>query len=520
MPDTRLNWAILTLAAGACMACLGIASHAGSTITAVAAAIVFSFFANTLFALLHEAVHGNFSPSPRANDAAGMVAASFFPTSFTMQRAFHLTHHRNNRSDIERFDYIGPDENVPLKTAQWFTILTGLYWVSAPIFCLFFAIFGGLVPWRRLVAADSGFSRQTSAGAFLGSVTGVSLWRVRGEVALAIALQAAMIRLFDLGPGGWLLCYGAFALNWSSLQYADHAFSPLDAREGAWNLRVGPITRRFFLNYHDHLVHHRDPSRGWRNLPAHVSAADASASFARILYLMWMGPRLLPGAGRTPRRQRLLDRSVVAAHTVIFGCAFLLVYGSSSRDYHSIAQPFDVAIPLDAYIPFVPAFGLFYLSLNLLLLLVPVVLKQPARTLPFLATLMTQLVIAWLCYHFYPVALPPAQPVDPANISSMLYRLSDTSNLDGNGLPSLHVAFAISCAWVLTPHVGRRLAPLLWAWSALICASTLLVYQHYLLDVAAGAVLAVATMGVLYPRLKHSLSRAETDYLRPVASTG
>jgi hypothetical protein len=47
---------------------------------------------------------------------------------------------------------------------------------------------------------------------------------------------------------------------------ADHAFSPLDQREGAWNLTVSAFTRMAFLNYHFHLCHHRDPTVPWRSL--------------------------------------------------------------------------------------------------------------------------------------------------------------------------------------------------------------------------------------------------------------
>ena len=32
-------------------------------------------------------------------------------------------------------------------------------------------------------------------------------------------------------------------MNWSALQYADHAWSPLDVRDGAWDLRINPLVR-------------------------------------------------------------------------------------------------------------------------------------------------------------------------------------------------------------------------------------------------------------------------------------
>src|SRR5690242_12035934 len=89
-----LNFLILAAAALAAAVSLWLSSHADAISVAIAAAIAFSFVNNTLFSLLHEAVHGIFHPNQRANDWAGRIAACFFPTSFSIQRAFHLTHHR------------------------------------------------------------------------------------------------------------------------------------------------------------------------------------------------------------------------------------------------------------------------------------------------------------------------------------------------------------------------------------------------------------------------------------------
>src|SRR5690348_16997085 len=94
----RLNMLLLAGAGVASLALLWVASHAGSWWLRIGAALVFSYTANTLFALLHESVHGLLLPEPRWNRRLGRVAAAFFPTSLTLQRGFHLTHHRNNRS--------------------------------------------------------------------------------------------------------------------------------------------------------------------------------------------------------------------------------------------------------------------------------------------------------------------------------------------------------------------------------------------------------------------------------------
>ena len=119
---------------------------------------------------------------------------------------------------------------------------------------------------------------------------------IRLELLFTIAVQIALFVLLDLTFAGWAICYGAFAVNWSSLQYTDHAFSKLDVRDGAWNLRVNSLTRLLFLNYHHHLAHHRHPHVPWIHLWRYVDPAEAQPSFWSIYWRMWRGPQPLPSA--------------------------------------------------------------------------------------------------------------------------------------------------------------------------------------------------------------------------------
>lgn len=290
-----LNLAVTTIAIAVAGAALWLASHGGHWVLILAAAVVFSFAGNTLYALMHEAVHRHFHKSAAINETAGRIIAGFFPTAFALQRVFHLAHHRNSRTEHERFDYYAPGENVFLKRVQWYMILTGVYWLGPPSFAVVYFFTADLFRWRHLFGDKSAwFAKQTSAQAFLDALEAVSITRVRADILIAVAAQAAMIWVLDLSLLGWIACYAAFAINWSSLQYTDHAFSPLDNTEGAWNLRVPRLVRGIFLNYHYHLVHHRNPALCWTDLPNHVRPDDPSPSFWAIYVQMWRGPRPLP----------------------------------------------------------------------------------------------------------------------------------------------------------------------------------------------------------------------------------
>lgn len=288
IPGT-LNLALTIAAASACCGALWLASH-GSPWQAALAALAFSFVNNTMFSLLHESVHGIAHANGSVNESLGRFAAAFFPTSLSLQRVFHLAHHARNRTADEQFDYIRPSDRPLLKRAQWYAILTGLYWTFVPLGGLAYLLWPSLFT-RVSRRADAA---QTGASSMFAYLHEAPRTVIRLELLFTIAMQAALFVLLDLSVAGWLLCYALFAVNWSSLQYTDHAFSKLDVRDGAWNLRVNPLTRALFLNYHHHLAHHRHPHVPWLHLGAYVDPSEERPSFWAIYARMWRGPRPLP----------------------------------------------------------------------------------------------------------------------------------------------------------------------------------------------------------------------------------
>jgi fatty acid desaturase len=290
-----LNLALAVTAGGAALGLLAFASHTPSWGWRIAAAIAFSYVNNTIFSLLHEAVHGHFHASRRVNEGAGRLLAAFFPTGLGFQRICHLGHHRRNRTDAEVFDYILPGESRLVKTLQWYGILTGIYWLAPPLGCLLYLLWPGLF---RLPARlrDTRFLRQTSAEAMLSGFENAPERTLRLEILGSLLLQAAFIWSLDLTAAGWLTCYAAFGLNWSSLQYADHAFTERHVHDGAWNLRVNRVVQYLFLNYHHHKAHHQNPQIPWLHLSKHVDFAEHRPSFLSIWLRMWKGPRPLPSS--------------------------------------------------------------------------------------------------------------------------------------------------------------------------------------------------------------------------------
>ncbi len=286
---TRYNLLLLASASLANMAWLYIASHSPWWGVLLAAGL-FSLSNNTLFSLLHESVHGIFADNVKLNRAAGCLAACWFPTGWLIQRAFHLTHHRQNRSPREQFDILHPQDIRWLKYAQWYSIFTGLYWFITVLGVIVYALTPRVLRQSLIRAFGQQGNEQTSADSYIGTLDELPPVWSRLEIVVALGWQAFLFVCLDLSWWGWLSCYSAFALMWSSLQYTDHAFSPLDSHEGAWNLHVPQWLQSVFLNYHLHLAHHQNPQVPWRYLPVYTRKGP---SFIRVWLACWRGPRPL-----------------------------------------------------------------------------------------------------------------------------------------------------------------------------------------------------------------------------------
>lgn len=283
---SRLNLAITVAQVSVSLGLLGAASWAwrADRIALLAlAALVFSFVMQTGFSLLHEAEHRKLHAHRQVNDALGFVCAAMFPGSYQLLTVAHLNHHKVNRSDAELVDYIKPGESALLKWIQFYGLITGLIWLSAPVVTLVIC----LTPTRLLQTAFAN-GQNSSVARYLAFIQKAGASRVRAETALAIVLWTAVWLLLGLNWEAVAVCYAAFAFSWSSQQYIYHVRTPRHLIEGAFDLKLWRPMQWLYLNFNFHLGHHRAPNVPW--LYMQEIAKEQPTKGYLVTYLKLWGP--------------------------------------------------------------------------------------------------------------------------------------------------------------------------------------------------------------------------------------
>lgn len=168
---------------------------------------------------------------------------------------------------------------------------------------------------------------------------------------------------------------------------------------------------------------------------------------------------------------------------------FAVVYGLGDLVTGMHPWRVPVALPFELSLPFVPAWSWVYLSLYPLFACAPLLLREEQLRALARAVELAILVAApgFLLLPAEP-AWPPAQVA--AGPHTAAFAFADQLNLRYNLVPSLHVAFAATCALAYARARGAWARLAVGSWAALIAVSTVLLHQHQLLDVATGLALA------------------------------
>lgn len=188
------------------------------------------------------------------------------------------------------------------------------------------------------------------------------------------------------------------------------------------------------------------------------------------------------------RKPRIISALIIfLCHAMVYYLADMIV-----TKFHLPLH--DVSLPLDARIPLIPLFVLPYVACFLHWIYTFYLAAQARAALVRLsASIFIGVFVCLLFYLFLPTGIVRSQ----ANTPGLLGPLVDTvHSLDSgvNLFPSMHCFIAWSC------YVGMRKQAFIprayklftLFFSLIVCASTVLIKQHYIADVLPGMLLAEA----------------------------
>ena len=185
-------------------------------------------------------------------------------------------------------------------------------------------------------------------------------------------------------------------------------------------------------------------------------------------------------------------------HLGISALAFLSTYPLANHAAELAGVQSNVALPLDAKIPFLPwlivpylTSGIFYVACFFLV-----------RNREDLRVLSQRLVLATagaaLIFAIIPMRFSLSRPNVDQTLIQPLFGLLAEFDRPYNQFPSLHVAYCVIFWHALRKLTVRMLdRSMLGLWLGLIALSTVFIYQHHLLDVAGGFALGAATLIVV-----------------------
>ena len=192
------------------------------------------------------------------------------------------------------------------------------------------------------------------------------------------------------------------------------------------------------------------------------------------------------------------------ALSLLNGLWFMVVFGGCDylTAHRTLRVPVHVAAELR--IPLVPAMTAVYMSIYLLFLAGPFILRSRREFRAVITTLAVIIGVAGVGFLLIPGQLafePPRE--EELGIWAGMFHFADRLNLTYDLVPSLHVALSVACIAAFANRTAALGKTLLWLWAFAIAISTVLTHQHHVIDAVTGWLLAVICIEFIYSRQLH-----------------
>lgn len=158
--------------------------------------------------------------------------------------------------------------------------------------------------------------------------------------------------------------------------------------------------------------------------------------------------------------------------------------------YHGVShltsgREVDLLAGVDQAIPFIPSVIWVYLS-YILVLASLIFVVDGQRAFGWTAISIIAAVLVSACFYLVAPSSYPRPPVECVDASTCIIKWMYGIDPSNNTFPSLHVGLSFIVAFSLYEHWSKFVGRILVVWALAVSVSTLLVKQHYLIDVFAG----------------------------------
>jgi hypothetical protein len=184
-----------------------------------------------------------------------------------------------------------------------------------------------------------------------------------------------------------------------------------------------------------------------------------------------------------------VERSKALVVSAGLSVLFLTVYGGCNWITAHRANVGTLYFEWERNVPFVPFFILPYMSIDLFFIGAPFLCRTD-RELSILAKrIAAAIIVAVICFLLFPLRFAFLRPHADGWLGALFdwFRGMDAPY---NLLPSLHAAFTLILLDIYFRHTHGFIRVVTMIWFVLIALSPVLTYQHHLIDIVGGFVLA------------------------------
>ena len=186
---------------------------------------------------------------------------------------------------------------------------------------------------------------------------------------------------------------------------------------------------------------------------------------------------------------RITQKSSAAGTAAALAIVFLTVYWGCAWITSRRGDVGTWYFEWERHIPFVPVMILPYMSIDALFVAAPFVCRDERERRVFATRIVLAVLVAGACFLLMPLRLAVDRPAVEGWLGAVFAGLGLVDR-PFNLFPSLHIAFSVMLSEVYVRR-SRGLVRVAWVtYFVIVGLSTLLTYQHHIIDMAGGAVLA------------------------------